>query len=235
MLSHFLGALAWRRGFKFPGARKVKKSVERMRNTRVEHFVRYDRWHAFAQYDRPVSEEFAASLPASLRAIHSAEDIPEFYRHPKAIALPPVPDEKMRKKLPDSASAPRPYRAATIDRDAAAESYNVAAVPLEQRGDRAHHEHVELRKAAPPVTAGADAGAADAPEREQGPGRNFGGEFNNYLSWGVDAQIQNSFHEAREGCRACFCCRPCNMAWSVCAATCSGQLVPVRAMTSTAV
>lgn len=49
---------------------------------------------------------------------------------------------------------------------------------------------------------------------ERGAGAQFGSEWNNYLSWGVDAQIQSAFHDQRESCRCCFCCRPCNMAWS---------------------
>jgi hypothetical protein len=38
-------------------------------------------------------------------------------------------------------------------------------------------------------------------------------QFNNYLSFGIDAQVQYLFHEDREAHRSCYCSRICNMAW----------------------
>ena len=175
-------------GFKFPGVRKVKESVERMRNTRVEHFVKYDRWHALAQYDQPVSPEFADALPASLHAIRSEADIPEFYRHPQAISLPPVPDAQQlaaSEKSRHGLSRPVPHRAVTIDHDARDEGYNVQAIPLQERGVITEHKHdlepVPLERAALP---------ANGVASEQGPGACFGGEFNNYLSVSTRAHMQ---------------------------------------------
>jgi len=255
-------AFGW--GFKFPGAKKVRKMVERMK--RAKEFVKYDRWHSFAQYDVPVTEEFADALPASLRPVRSPADLPTFFRHPKTISLPsPPPGDKVQ---PFEAK-PRPHRAATIDQDAAEEGYNFTAVQLAERLEAAgieqakqgtpvgpdaalnasnvqlygsssagvspdsgvahahpHHPHSRpLSPAGSPVPAAVAASAAAAVvpagvdgehRREQGPGRTFGGQFNNYLSWGIDAQIQNQFHVKRESCRQCFCGRICNMAWMGC-------------------
>lgn len=191
------------------GVKKVVKNIDRMRVCPVEHMVKYDRWHAFAQYERPVTAEWLESLPASVVPIRQESDLPEFYRHPHAISLPPVPPPKKTTKHDVDGEKPRPYRAATIDHDAQAEGYNVQAIPLHARGE--HIPPVALER--PPV-APTDSGITPRGDQD-GVGAYFGSQWNNYMSWGVDAQIQASFHHKREACRMCFCCRPCNMAWSV--------------------
>jgi len=214
-------AFGW--GFKFGGKKHLRKSVELMRVCTT--FVKWDRWHSFAQYDAPVTDSFAEHLPASLRPVRSKNDLPDFFRHPRHVSLPPVPSEKNAKLLPPSDSLPRPHRAVTIDADARAEGYNVQAVSLSKREDPdssppANLEPVPLFPASSASAAASGSAVpaygAAAPSPEAGPGFTFGGQFNNYLSWGVDAQIQNQFHVNREACRACFCCRPCNMAWMGC-------------------
>ncbi len=37
--------------------------------------------------------------------------------------------------------------------------------------------------------------------------------FNNYFSFGIDAQIMAAFHQQRESCSWLFCCRCCSMSW----------------------
>ena len=37
--------------------------------------------------------------------------------------------------------------------------------------------------------------------------------FNNYFSFGIDAEIMDSFHRHRETSPGCYCCRCCNMVW----------------------
>ncbi len=37
--------------------------------------------------------------------------------------------------------------------------------------------------------------------------------FNNYFSFGIDAQIMDSFHHHRENSPGCYCCRCCTMTW----------------------
>jgi diacylglycerol kinase (ATP) len=37
--------------------------------------------------------------------------------------------------------------------------------------------------------------------------------FNNYFSFGIDAQIMDSFHHHRERFPGCYCCRCCTMTW----------------------
>lgn len=167
-----------------------------------------DRWHAFVQYDQPANAEWVETLPASLRAIRRAEDIPEFVRTPHALALPPA--QAASAAPPGSwQNRPKPHRSATIDHDAHEEGYDVQSIPLSQRGDPTQ-EDVPLE---PPAFQPDNEFHASATGGERGPGSYFGSEWNNYLSFGCDAQVQDDFHTAREGCRSCFCCRPCNMAW----------------------
>lgn len=188
-------AFGW--GFKWAGLKKVNQNLDRMRACTPDAFMRYDRWHASVQYEQPVDGEWLDSLPASVRPIRSSADIPEFRRRPQAISLPPAPSAQLAKEV--SLNHPIPMRASSLDHDAVAEGYNVQAVELKDRG-------LDL----PEVPLSESVGHSTT---DSGPGSFFGLEFNNYLSWGVDAQIQGSFHDKRESCRSCFCCRPCNMAW----------------------
>ncbi len=193
-------AFGW--GYKFGGKKKLRENVERMRTTNT--FVKWDRWHLFAQYEEPVSESFAQHLPASVTPVHSREELPEFYRHPKQISLPPVPSQKQAKKIPPAETLPRPHRAASIDSDARAEGYNVAAVPLAKRlaaaGIDPASSPAPVQELSPipqrDIASAASASAAavqpasleSPPSPERGPGFTFGGQFNNYLSWGQATQ-----------------------------------------------
>jgi hypothetical protein len=148
--------------------------------------VQYDRWHATAQYHTPPTPEMADTLPPALAPIRSEAEMPDFYRHPRI-------------NTPIAAGG------------AAGTSAFSSAV-----ADQQHQSTGAGNYVAPSVHSGetngevaASSAHVDGPER--GPGSTFGIEWNNYLSWGVDAQVQSDFHDKREGCRECFCCRPMNM------------------------
>jgi len=68
------------------------------------------------------------------------------------------------------------------------------------------------------VSVEAASGAAAAPAPSAGAGAGDGElhllwTFNNYFSFGIDAEIMDSFHRHRESSPGCYCCRCCNMVW----------------------
>jgi len=235
-------AFGW--GYSNPSKKKMKQNLQRMKSCPPESMMRYDRFHMLIQYEHAVSEEFARTLPDCLRPVTKREDIPPFERKAQKMALPVVAastatkSKSNGKHQPHEEKRPQPQHAASIDVDAHEQGYNVQAISLADRDQQGQNEQnhdpdrtssdiplkrlphdVQQSEARAEADADADgAASADIPRLPpSGPGAIFGGEFNNYLSFGVDAQIQGWFHHAREGsCRPCFCCRPCNMAWMGC-------------------
>ena len=190
-------AFGW--GYKYPGKRGIIRSVRRMRDVATP-VVTFDRWHATVDHRVALSDVQVKGLPAAMREMREE---PHFlgYRPPKQDAEHPqyraVVGADDDAKSAYSAPPPRAESAAAMlpPSPDAGRALTSSADDAALRTAPAGHQS----KSTAPV------GSATVVRREL--------QFNNYLSFGIDAQIQFEFHEHRETHRHLYMSRLCNMGW----------------------
>ena len=189
-------AFGW--GHKFPGKKGVVRNLQRMRTAPV---VTFDRWHATVDHYNALSEAQVEKLPA---AMHEMKEEPTFlgYRapdkrkdDPQYQAVAGAGTEEQKAPATNGADG-------TVHAGAPTAFLPDSALRDSRRSSASTVVSIQL-----PAPEGADAAAA-------GPVVRRDLQFNNYLSFGIDAQIQFEFHEHREANRHLYVSRVVNMAWT---------------------
>ena len=207
-------AFGW--GYKYPGRKGIVRNLRRMRTAPV---VAFDRWHATVDHYEMLTQEQVRQLPAAMREMKEEPQFlgyrpPDKQRHdPEYQAVVGASNVDVDQKAAaangsSSATVLPPSMPGQAGRRSSAST--VLSIPLPPSSPNKYGQPIDGTHH-PPHPYDADA-ADDGVARLHHVRREL--QFNNYLSFGIDAQIQFEFHEHRESNRHLYVSRVVNMMWT---------------------